>query len=64
MRDVILAAAGAAAEPDTMPAREPAQPVESSNDIAIQLSEARSVGITEGARQGGLLERDRGSSRS
>lgn len=59
MRDVILAAAGAAAEPDTMPAREPAQPVEASNDIAIQLGEARSVGVTEGARQGGLLERDR-----
>lgn len=59
MRDVILAAAGAAAETDTVPAREAAAPVETGNDIATQLGEARSVGVTEGARQGGLLERER-----
>lgn len=59
MRDVILAAAGAAAETDTMPARHAAAPVAAANDIAIQLGEARAVGVTEGARQGGLLERER-----
>lgn len=59
MRDVILAAAGAVAEADTSPVREAAGPVETSNDVAHQLNEARSVGATEGARRGGLSERDR-----
>lgn len=59
MRDVILAAAGAAAENDTVPAREPAEPVEKGTDVAVQLSEARSAGATEGARRGGLAERGR-----
>ncbi|MFN3347414.1 hypothetical protein [Pseudorhodoplanes sp.] len=59
MRDVILAAACAAAESDTVPAREPAEPLEKGNDVAVQLSEARSAGVTEGVRRGGLAERDR-----
>ena len=61
MRDVILAAAaaGAAAETDTVPVREEADSVQTGNDIATQVSEARSVGATEGARRGGLSERDR-----
>lgn len=59
MRDVILAAAGAAAESETVPSREPAEPVQTGHDVALELSEARSAGATEGAQRGGLAERDR-----
>ena len=59
MRDVILAAAGEAVESAALSSVEPAPPAATSNDIAIQLSEARSVGVTEGARQGSILERER-----
>jgi hypothetical protein len=59
MRDVILAAAGEVAETAAMAARDQATPVETGNDIAIQLGEARSTGVMDGARQGSISERER-----
>jgi hypothetical protein len=42
-----------------MPVRDDAEQVEKGNDVAVQLSEARLAGVTEGVRRGGLAERDR-----
>ena len=59
MRDVILAAVGEMAETTAMPARDQATPVEAANYFAIRLSEARSTGVMDGARQGSISERER-----
>jgi hypothetical protein len=58
MRDVILAAAGEAADTTSMPARESGH-AEPRDDMTAQLTQARSAGEAEGLRQGSASERDR-----
>jgi hypothetical protein len=58
MREVILAAAvEAAAETNPIPVRQ--GPIDGGSDVALQLKEARSAGLTEGVRQGSAQERER-----
>ena len=58
MRDVILAAAGEAADTTSMPARESGH-AEPRDDMTAQLTQARSAGETEGVKQGSTSERAR-----
>jgi hypothetical protein len=58
MRDVILAAAGEAADTTSMPARESGH-AEPRDDMTAQLTQARSAGEAEGLRQGSASERAR-----
>jgi hypothetical protein len=58
MRDVILAAAGAAADGTVVPA-ESAQAADTSETAALREAAARSAGETEGIKQGSASERAR-----
>jgi hypothetical protein len=59
MRDVILAAAGEAADATVLPTRETIQHVEPRDDLTTQVMQARSAGEVEGIKQGTACERDR-----
>ena len=59
MRDVILAAAGAAADAAVVPASEPAQPADAGETPALREAAARTVGEAEGTKKGSATERDR-----
>lgn len=58
MRDVILAAAGEAADTTSMPARESGH-AEPRDDMTAQLTQARTAGEAEGVKQGSTSERVR-----
>lgn len=59
MRDVILAAAGAAADVTTLAPHENTGPAETSEDIATRVAQARMAGEAEGLKQGSASERIR-----
>ena len=59
MRDVILAAAGEAADATLLPAREISGQSETHEDFSAQLAQARSAGEAEGHKQGSANERAR-----
>ena len=59
MRDVILAAAGEAADATLMPTRETNGPAEPRDDMTEQLAQARSAGEAEGIKKGSASERAR-----
>ena len=59
MRDVILAAAGEAADATPMPLREANGLAEPREDMTAQLTQARSAGEAEGLKQGSASERAR-----
>ena len=58
MRDVILAAAGEAADTTSMPARESGH-AEPRDDMTAQLTQVRTAGEAEGVKQGSTSERAR-----
>lgn len=59
MRDVILAAAGEAADVTTLAPHETTGPVETSEDITTRVAQARTAGEVEGLKQGSASERTR-----
>lgn len=59
MRDVILAAAGAAADAAVVPASEPAQPADAGETAALREAAVRTAGEAEGIKQGSASERAR-----
>lgn len=59
MKDVILAAAGEAAEASTAPARDTIGQVETGAEVASRVAQAHASGMSEGLKQGQEAERAR-----